>query len=166
MPNPFWKVPKALNPMLCAALDRQHPRDLFDVHLLLRHEGITPPVLTAFLVYLISHARPIAALLDPPLRDLRAAFARDLRGMTARPISCEELIEARVEMIRRLREGLTAAHRSFLLSFQQSRPRWELLKVPHAKHMSAVQWRLREIAATRPGQNSRALTQLRELLGL
>ena len=26
---------------LCAALDRQHPRDLFDVHLLLKNEGIT-----------------------------------------------------------------------------------------------------------------------------
>jgi len=29
---------------LCAALDRQHPRDLFDVKLLLGSEGITPEV--------------------------------------------------------------------------------------------------------------------------
>jgi hypothetical protein len=29
---------------LCAALDRQHPRDLFDVGLLLRNEGITPAI--------------------------------------------------------------------------------------------------------------------------
>ena len=42
---------------LCAALDRQHPRDLFDVKLLLTNEGITDEVRKAFLVYLISHSR-------------------------------------------------------------------------------------------------------------
>ena len=40
---------------LCAALDRQHPRDLFDVKLLLDNEGITDKTRTAFIVYLISH---------------------------------------------------------------------------------------------------------------
>jgi len=29
---------------ICAALDRQHPRDLFDVHLLLKSEGLKPEI--------------------------------------------------------------------------------------------------------------------------
>lgn len=39
---------------LVAALDRQHPRDLFDVHDLLSNEGIDEPLRNAFIVYLIS----------------------------------------------------------------------------------------------------------------
>ncbi|MGH7901443.1 MAG: nucleotidyl transferase AbiEii/AbiGii toxin family protein, partial [Thermodesulfobacteriota bacterium] len=50
---------------ICAALDRQHPRDLFDVKLLLENEGITDEIRKAFIVYLISHPRPIVELLKP-----------------------------------------------------------------------------------------------------
>lgn len=39
---------------LVAALDRQHPRDLFDVMQLFAHEGITPGIRRAFVVYLSS----------------------------------------------------------------------------------------------------------------
>ena len=38
---------------ICAALDRQHPRDLFDIKMLLDNEGITDKIRTAFIVYLI-----------------------------------------------------------------------------------------------------------------
>ncbi len=50
---------------ICAALDRQHPRDLFDLLLLLEHEGIGDSLRKAFLVYLVSHARPMEELLHP-----------------------------------------------------------------------------------------------------
>jgi len=40
---------------LVAALDRQHPRDLFDARALLAAEGIDNDLREAFLVYLISH---------------------------------------------------------------------------------------------------------------
>jgi len=33
---------------MCAALDRQHPRDLFDIKVLLDHEGITDEIRRAF----------------------------------------------------------------------------------------------------------------------
>ncbi|MFB3079791.1 MAG: nucleotidyl transferase AbiEii/AbiGii toxin family protein, partial [Lysobacterales bacterium] len=50
---------------LCAALDRQHPRDIFDVKILMENEGITDEIRTAFVVYLASHDRPMSELLDP-----------------------------------------------------------------------------------------------------
>ncbi len=40
---------------IVAALDRQHPRDLFDIKLLLGNEGLTDKIRKAFIVYLISH---------------------------------------------------------------------------------------------------------------
>jgi predicted nucleotidyltransferase component of viral defense system len=39
---------------ICAALDRQHPRDFFDLKILIENEGLTEKIRKAFLVYLIS----------------------------------------------------------------------------------------------------------------
>ena len=50
---------------LCAALDRQHPRDLFDVKFLLENEGLTDNLRKTFLIFLISHQRPMSELLAP-----------------------------------------------------------------------------------------------------
>jgi hypothetical protein len=50
---------------LVAALDRQHPRDLFDVRDLLANEGIGEDLRKAFVVYILSHSRPMAEVLAP-----------------------------------------------------------------------------------------------------
>ena len=42
---------------LCAALDRQHPRDFFDVRFLLANEGLSHRLKDAFLVYVLGHNR-------------------------------------------------------------------------------------------------------------
>ena len=71
---------------LAAAMDRQHPRDLFDVMQLLAHEGITPGIRRAFVVYLASHNRPIHEVLFPAMRDIRQDYERTFKGMTAEPV--------------------------------------------------------------------------------
>lgn len=61
---------------LCAALDRQHPRDLYDVKALLDEDGIDTRLMDAFVVYLISGNRPIGEMLAPnfvPLADTHAS---------------------------------------------------------------------------------------------
>ena len=44
---------------------------LFDVMQLFAHEGITPAVRRAFVVYLACHNRPVHEVLFPKLRDLQ-----------------------------------------------------------------------------------------------
>lgn len=41
---------------LHAALDRRHPRDLFDVRLLYQNEGLTDDLFRVFMVYVASSA--------------------------------------------------------------------------------------------------------------
>lgn len=65
---------------MCAALDRQHPRDLFDIALLLENEGIGRDLLKTFLVYLIGHNRPMAELLAPRRRDIAGLYEGEFRG--------------------------------------------------------------------------------------
>ena len=71
---------------LVAALDRQHPRDLFDVMQLYANEGITPAIRRAFVVYIASHNRPPHEVLSPILRDITQDYERTFVGMTTEPV--------------------------------------------------------------------------------
>lgn len=67
---------------ICAALDRQHPRDLFDVKLLLENEGFSEEIKQAFLLGVVSSVRPIHEILDPRLQDQQQAFENQFQGMS------------------------------------------------------------------------------------
>ncbi len=77
MPNIKLQFQKRVKDEICAALDRQHPRDLFDVKLLLDNEGITDKIRTAFIVYLISHNRPMNELLNPTFQDISHQYTSE-----------------------------------------------------------------------------------------
>jgi Nucleotidyl transferase AbiEii toxin, Type IV TA system len=66
---------------IVAALDRQHPRDLFDVRDLLAHEGIDDDLRKAFVVYILSHNRPMAEVLAPARLEIGTEFARGFEGV-------------------------------------------------------------------------------------
>jgi len=116
---------------IVAALDRQHPRDLFDIMELFKHEGITPGIRRAFVVYLASHNRPVHEVLFPELRDIQMDYERNFKGMTSQPTELAELLETRDRMINELHAGLDADERRFLLSLVRAQPEWELLGIPH-----------------------------------
>ncbi len=59
---------------LCAALDRQHPRDLFDIKLLLEATGVERDVFDGFITYALCHSRPIAEIFAPNWRDISEDF--------------------------------------------------------------------------------------------
>ena len=91
----------------CApALDRQHPRDLFDVKLILDTDGITPEIRRAFVVYLAGHNRPMEELLSPRIQDISDVFQAQSAGMTQAEVATEELITIQQELpTPRLRPG-------------------------------------------------------------
>lgn len=67
---------------ICAALDRQHPRDLFDVKLLLENEGLTEEIKPGLILTILSSKRPIHELLNPNILDQKAAIVNQFDGMT------------------------------------------------------------------------------------
>ena len=153
---------------LVAAMDRQHPRDLFDVMQLFAHEGITAGIRRAFVVYLASHNRPVHEVLFPTLRDIRQEFENNFAGMTAEPVELEVLLAARERMVRELQQGLTAGERRFLLSLVAAQPEWTLLHVPHMQQLPGLRWklqnleRLRKTNARKFAEQSDALIRLLE----
>lgn len=130
---------------LVAALDRQHPRDFFDVRKLLANEGVGDRLRCAFLVYVISHHRPMAEILAPIRKPLAEEFERGFVGMTQESVALADLEAAREAMIATLVAGMPEAHRHFLLGFKRGQPDWELLGIPEAKHLPAVKWKQRNL---------------------
>lgn len=151
---------------ICAALDRQHPRDLFDVRLLLRTEGLPEKIRKAFVVYLISHGRPMYEILRPGLMDIRPSFEKDFRAMVADAISCEDLCETRDRLVERVSSELTLEERRFIVSVKEGRPRWDLFGVPGIADLPAVKWKLVNISRMDRAKHTDALRRLRDYLGV
>lgn len=159
-------MPDLYGGKLCAALDRQHARDLFDVMLLLDNEGITEQIRQAFLVYLASHSRPMHELLDFRPRDIRQDFERDFQGMARQAVTVEALEDARDRMRDTLLHDMTEDERFFLLSIKRGEPRWELLDFEGVDQLPGIRWKLWNIQAMRRDKHEKQLRRLEAVLNL
>jgi len=127
---------------LVAALDRQHPRDLFDVWRLYEAGGITDAMVECFVVYLAGHNRPTHEVLFGNDKDIAAEYERAFVGMTAMECSLKVLLETRKRLRYELPRRLSAAHRQFLSGLTRAQPQWSLLQCPHAGELPALRWKL------------------------
>jgi predicted nucleotidyltransferase component of viral defense system len=127
---------------ICAALDRQHPRDLFDIKLLLDNQGFDDAIRKAFIIYLISHSRSIAELLAPRMQPIDVLFATEFKGMAFIDVSLVELEASRAQIIKLVNQSLTDNERQFLLSFQNKDPDWSLLDLIDVAGLPAVKWKM------------------------
>ncbi|MDQ3802139.1 MAG: nucleotidyl transferase AbiEii/AbiGii toxin family protein [Acidobacteriota bacterium] len=127
---------------ICAALDRQHPRDLFDVKYLLENEGFSEPVKTGFLLCLAGSDRPLHEVIDPNLLDQRAALENQFSGMSEEIFSYAEYERVREKLIETIHWSLTAEDKRFLLSVKALQPDWSVYDFAR---FPAVNWKLRNL---------------------
>ena len=151
---------------LVAALDRQHPRDLFDVMQLFLHEGIPPAIRRSFVVYLASHNRPIHEVLFPSLRDISGDYDSTFRGMTAEPAELDALLAARQRMIAELHASLDAEELEFLLSLARNAPNWALLGIEHLEQLPGIRWKLSNLERLAKANPKKLKAQAQELEAL
>jgi predicted nucleotidyltransferase component of viral defense system len=151
---------------ICAALDRQHPRDLFDVHFLFENEGLTAKIRKAFIVYLISHPRPMIEILNPQPKNMRDIFEKEFKDMIAENITYENLDTTRDALVLILREKLTIEERKFIVSVKEGHPRWDLLALEGIENLPAVKWKLLNIGKMNPSKQQKSVQKLRDYLGV
>ncbi len=149
---------------ICAALDRQHPRDLFDVHYLLQNEGISEALKNTFIVYLLSHPRPIAELLAPRMKNIEALYEKEFVGMTMETVSLETLTQTRLDLIKKIHEKLSDNDKAFILSIKSGIPKWELFAYPEAKDLPAVKWKLHNLSKMSKEKRKTASIKLENIL--
>lgn len=152
---------------ICAALDRQHPRDLFDVFLLFQESGYNENVKYGFIQALVSHMRTMHEVLYPHLLDQRTAFDNQFQGMSDIDFTYEDFENTREKLIKTVNLSLTDTDRSFLLSFKRGEPDWNQFPVKGLKDMSAVQWKLlnlQNLIKSNPGKHKELLSRFETLL--
>ncbi len=130
---------------ICAALDRQHPRDLFDVHYLLENEGITNEIKSGLIACILSHRRPIHELLNPNLQDQRMTFEQKFLGMAFEKFDYEDFLTTRKRLLEEVKKSLSDQDKRFLLSFNKGEPEWSLFEIEIIKKMPGVMWKLQNI---------------------
>jgi predicted nucleotidyltransferase component of viral defense system len=151
---------------LCAAFDRQHPRDFFDLLILLENEGLTAEIRKAFVVYLACSNHPMSEILAPKEMDFSGEFERQFRGMAKREITCAELVQVRKKVISAVRSALTAPERQFLLSIESGTPHWDLLEIPEIERLPAIRGKLENIKRMEKKEHHAAITKLARVLEL
>lgn len=149
---------------ICAALDRQHPRDFFDIKLLLEKEGLTDEIRRAFVVYLASHDRPMNELLKPKWKDIKSVFEKEFKGMTLEPVDLKDLLETRDELLNLIHKGLTNSEKRFLLSLKDGEPDWNLLGLPNIERLPGLRWKLENIRRMNTKKRQKQSTRLRNVL--
>lgn len=149
---------------ICAALDRQHPRDLFDIKSLMENEGITPGIVKAFVFYLVSHDRPIVEVLNPNLQDISQVYENEFRGMTSEEVSLEELVGVRNDLIKKMRGSLTDEQKKFILSFKNKNPEWKLSGIEGIENYPSVRWKLINLKQMSTERHAAAYKKLEEYL--
>ncbi|MBV6645245.1 MAG: nucleotidyl transferase AbiEii/AbiGii toxin family protein [Cyclobacteriaceae bacterium] len=127
---------------ICAALDRQHPRDLFDVKYLLQNEGISNEIKKGFLLSALSSNRPIHELLRPNLQDQRSAFENQFSGMTAEPFRYDDFKATRTELIADITNSWTESDKKFLIGFSKLEPDWSIYDF---ERFPSVQWKIQNL---------------------
>ncbi len=144
----------------------KHPRDLYDVQILLANEGIGKEIREAFVVYLLSHNRPMAEILAPTRHDVSQEFSRGFQGMTEEPVKLDDLLDTREKLIATIVDEMPEVHRSFLLAFNRGEPDWKLLENPHSQKLPAVRWRQQNLAKMDDIKRRQQTADLAKVLGI
>ena len=149
---------------LCATLDRQHPRDFFDIKLLMDNGGITDQIRKAFVVYLASHNRPMNELLNPTWQDIKQLYENEFDGISAIDVSYDDLIAVRNVLLKELVGSLTDRERKFLLSIKMGEPEWDMMEVEGLDKLPAIQWKLLNIRKMTKAKYEKDSAKLRQIL--
>ena len=150
---------------ICAALDRQHPRDIYDVSPLLKTDRLPDNVRKAFVIHLASHNRPMHELLAPVRRDFHQACYNEFLGMVREPLGYDDLMNAREKLIQTANLSLSDAERQFLISIKSGEPEWRLLDIPGIEKLPALHWKLDNVRRMEKAKHAEALALLKERLG-
>jgi predicted nucleotidyltransferase component of viral defense system len=156
---------------ICAALDRYHPRDLFDLKLLLDNQGLTEQIRQAFIVYLASSSRPMHELLDPKISEasqleFENTFKNEFSGMTDTSISHDDLSAIRSDLPSLLLSSFTDNERKFLLALKSGSPDWSLLPITGIETLPGIQWKLRNINKIPDDKRKEQLNKLKKVLAV
>lgn len=152
---------------ICAALSRQHPRDLFDCRRITadEFESVKP----GFILCLLGSDKPIVESFAPNPIDQSEAMENQFNGMTYTAFSYQEYESARANLISIVNDGLTEDDKQFLISFEAGAPDWSKCCAGNLEMYPSVKWKLQNISTLKsknPQKHKEGVNKLRRHFGL
>lgn len=129
---------------IAAALNRQHPRDLFDCKYM--EISSSDDVKDGFILCLLGSDKPIIESLQPNLIDQGNALEKQFKGMSDIEFCYSDYEEARKNLIALVNNALTEKDKEFLLSFEDGTPEWNKCSAGNLSGYPSVKWKLQNIA--------------------
>lgn len=137
---------------ICAALDRQHPRDLFDVKKLLDGNGFDDKIKLGFLFCLLSSKRPILEMLFPSFIYQENVFDNQFKGMTSENFSYIDFENTRIQLLQTIHQSLNEIDKKFILDFENANPNWSVYDF---SKFPSVQWKLQNLEKLKFNQENK-----------
>lgn len=138
----------------CAALDRQHPRDLFDLHILFKESKITPQIVKTFIVYLLQSNRPFHEILSPNCIEIGSVYESEFKGMANEEVSLSVLENIQRHFPGLLMGQFSEQDKKFLMQVSDGTLNWNLLGIGDYSHLTGIAWRMRNIGLMDEGKKS------------
>ena len=129
---------------VCAALDRQHPRDLFDMAQFYKAHSLAE-IKEGFLVLALGHNRPLHDLLAPTPQDQSATFDQQFAGMSDMPFSYDEHQAVLTRLMRDVHALFDDGDRQRLLEFVSLSGVDNPWNIPHFDELPAIRWKRRNL---------------------
>jgi hypothetical protein len=150
---------------ITAALDRQHPRDLFDVKYMFEYIKSFDEIKQGFMFCLLGSDRPIVEMLSPNLIDQREALDNQFTGMATIPFSYEDYEKTRLSLMEYINNNLTDNDKHFLISFEEGAPEWGITDYPTFKDYPSVLWKslnINKLKEINPKKHKQGIERLKE----
>lgn len=142
-------LPELYGGKFCAALDRQHPRDLFDVAQFYKTHKINEEFKRGFLTFALGHNRPLHEILNPTLQDHREIFAQQFAGMSDLPFTYEDHETTFTRLRADLIAALTPEDKQNLLDFVSLNNIPESFDIPNLSRLPAIIWKQKNLDTLR-----------------
>ena len=105
-------------------------------------------------------------VIAPQRLDISVEFRRGFEGMVDQPVSLDDLLKAREDLIQDIVGKMPDQHKKFLVSVKKGEPDWPLLDLPGAKDLPAVCWKLENLAKLSADKRAELLNGLNQALGI
>ena len=147
---------------VCAALDRQHPRDLFDMAQFYKSHSLDE-IKEGFLVLALGHNRPLHELLGPMIQEQSEIFDQQFAGMSDEPFSYDEHLATLERLTADVKGLFDDGDKQRLLDFVSLSGEENAWGIPHFDELPAIRWKRHNLESLRKS-NPRKFTAQRESL--
>lgn len=148
---------------ICAALDRQHPRDLFDVKELIKKSEIDEELIKGFLVMLLSHDKPLHETLNPNIKNQNEIFEKQFIGMTNKNFTYEQHIKT-LEYLIKLIKIKISPYKQLLLDFVSLKSNLQDFGIENLENLPAIKWKLKNLEKLRENNSVNFKEQYEKLV--